>query len=54
MTATMMYWGAEADCRLRTAYQGRLAEIRDIPTRDFIVYQLASESLFIILFILSS
>ena len=43
VATTMMFWGAEADCKLKTAYSGGLAEIRDWTSHDYIVAQLASK-----------
>ena len=42
-TTTMMFWGAEADCKLKTGYSGRLVEIRDIFSQDYVIAQLASK-----------
>ena len=37
-----MFWGAEADCKIRSGYLGGFAEIRTTFKRDYLLSQLQS------------
>ena len=48
ISTTRTYWSADYDCKIQTGYEGVLAEIRDVPQREFLLYQMISLLLFLV------